>query len=403
MKKESNSIYWMVVIAGCGLIGTCLGLCTNVAGLFFSPIAADFGIGRGSVAMTLTVYNLIHAFSGMLAARTVLRFGFKKIVIFGTALQVAATFLLSLCPNVLCLILLNGVRGFASGLIGTVTVTIMLNYWFSKNNALMTSLAMGFSGLTGALLSPVLSSLIASAGWRTGYMVIAAINLAFNLPAILFPIALKPQSVGREPFGGAKEAAAGTVKADPKMISKTMFMILGVYTACAAGAASLPQHFAGIAESYGLASAGALMVSACMISNTAGKVMLGTLIDRFGSKLSASLYAIIVASAAVLLAFSRTGAVLIGAAAMYGLCYSLGTVGTAMLTREMFGQAQYSNVYPKLALTTTVSNAVFTTVVGSLYDLSGSYSAIILFLGAMVLTSLLMVHMAYGRKKHAAV
>ena len=107
MNKETKSIYWLVVLAGCGLVGTCLGLCVNVAGLFFTPIASEFSIGRGGVSSTLTVYNLVHAFTGLLAAKTVLRFGFRRTVLFGTFLQTAATFLLALCHSVLPMLLLN--------------------------------------------------------------------------------------------------------------------------------------------------------------------------------------------------------------------------------------------------------------------------------------------------------
>ena len=85
-------------------------------------------------------------------------------------------------PNVPVLMILNGIRGFASGLIGTVTVTVMINYWFNKNNGLMTSIAMGFSGLAAALLSPFLTGIITSSGWRTGYMTVAALTVLFNLP-----------------------------------------------------------------------------------------------------------------------------------------------------------------------------------------------------------------------------
>ncbi len=403
MKENKNYIYWLVVIAGCGLIGTCLGLGVNVAGLFFSPIAKDFNVGRGSVSATLMVYNLIQAFTGLAAPASLRRFGLKKMVIFGTIVQAVTTFLLSVSPNVAVLMILNGIRGFASGLIGTVTVTVMINYWFNKNNGLMTSIAMGFSGLAAALLSPILSGIIANAGWRTGYMVLALITVFFNLPAILFPIALKPDYKYMEPYGGRKETSSeGTGNQSDLSISVVMLVILMVYTGCSAAAAALPQHFSGIAESYGMLQTGALMVSACMISNTAGKILLGTLIDRFGAKLSISIYAAVIVCGALLIVISRSSVILIAAAAMYGLCYSMGTVSTAMLTREMFGPAKYSRVYPKLAMATTISNAVFTTVVGMLYDMSGTYSTVILFLGCLVVLAFCMVQLAYARKAKMA-
>ena len=234
-------------------------------------------------------------------------------------------------------------------------------------------------------------------------MVRKAINVLFNLPALLFPIALKPDYKMMEPYGGRKDTIASHSSDQGALaISVSMLVILMVYTGCSAAAAALPQHFSGIAESYDMMSTGALMVSACMISNTAGKILLGTLIDRIGTKLSVSLYAALIVCGALLIVFSRNSAVLIAAAAMYGLCYSMGTVSTAMLTREMFGPAKYSRVYPKLAMTTTISNAVFTTVVGMLYDMSGTYSTVILFLAALVILAFCMLQLAYAQKAKTA-
>ncbi len=402
MKENKNAAYWLVVLAGCGLIGTSVGLGINVAGLFFSPIANDFGVGRGSVSATLTVYNLVMAFTGLAAPKLLRLFGLKKMVAAGTIIQAATIFLMSMAPSVPVLMLLNGIRGFASGLIGTVTVTVMINYWFNKNHGLMTSIAMGSSGLVAALLSPVLSGLIASSGWRTGYMAVAALAVIFNLPSILLPITLKPEYKGMEPYGGRKELLSRDPSVNATAISIAMMVILMVYTACSAAAASLPQHFSGIAESYNMVATGALMVSACMISNTAGKILLGTLSDRFGAKLSVTLYAATIIIGALLIILSRNSVILIAAAAMYGLCYSMGTVSTAMLTREMFGAAKYSRVYPKLAMTTTISNAIFTTVVGMLYDMTGTYTPVILFLAGLIVIAFFMVQLAYARKARTA-
>ena len=197
-------------------------------------------------------------------------------------------------------------------------VTIMLNYWFNKDNALMTSIALGFAGLSGAVFSPVLSSLITASGWRTAYMVMAGVILLFNLPALLFPIALKPEIVGREPYGGVRQADSDRqTVTDPQKISVSMFMVLAVFAACAAGNAALPPHFSGLAESCGLASVGALMVSVCMVSNTAGQSDSRCHdVDRFGALISIGLYAVVIAVSAVFLNISRTAVILLGAACL---------------------------------------------------------------------------------------
>lgn len=404
MKENKNLLYWMVVIAGCGLIGTTIGLGINVAGLFFSPIASDFGVGRGSVSATLTVYNLVQAFTALLAPKLLRRFTFKQMAVAGTLIQVCTTFLISMTPNIPVMMVLNGIRGFGAGLIGTVTVTVMINYWFNKNNGLMISFALGFSGLVGAVLSPVLTNIIAASGWRTGYVVVAVLTVLFNLPAIIFPIALKPDYKNMEPYGGRKDTGvSNTASPESLTISVSMVVILMIYTACSAATSALPQHFSGIAESYNMVATGALMVSATMIANTAGKIILGVLIDRFGSRVSVSIYAVIVAIGALLIVVSRNSFVLVAAAVMYGMCYSMGTVSTSMLAREMFGSAKYSRVYPRLSMTTTVSNAIFTTVVGMLYDMTGTYTSIILFLACLIMIAFSMIQLAYIKKAKEAI
>ncbi len=402
MNRKSNSYYWFVMIAGCGMIASAIGLGGNVAGLFFGPVANELGVGRGSVAATLTVHNLVAAFVGSVSARYVLRYGIKRMAVIGTVVQAVATFLLSICRSVLPMLILNAMRGFMSGMIGMVTVSIMVNYWFNKNNALMVSIAMGFSGLAGALLSPVFSSLIAAYGWRISYMILAALYIVFNLPALVLPIALKPEMKGMEPLGGKPEPPArrrASRNAKAETFSYGLFLVLAVYGVCVSSTTALPQHFAGIAESYNLIATGALMVSACMIANTAGKLMLGVLMDKIGGKIAVSLVALTVAAASFLLVTSRVSFILIAAAFMYGLCYSMGTVAISMLTRTLFGPEKYSMIYPKIALVSTLGNALFTTLEGVLYDLSGSYAIVITFTGIMVVIAMFMVLTAYRLKK----
>ena len=417
MNKKIKKEYWMVVLAGCGLIGTALGMGVNLAGLFFTAIASDLGIGRGTVALNLTIYNLVMAFTGMIAPRYVRRFGIKKMVLFGTILQVGATFLLSLCPNVGYLYALNVLRGFSAGLIGMVTVTIMINYWFSKNNALMTSICMGFSGLVSALLSTTISSVISTGGWRKGYVVVALLSAIFNLPALLLPIALKPQMKQLLPFGDdgiipearAAEKQESSSRESRKEQTKTIeaakssvppiailpFFLMLVYAFFNSGVSSLSQHFTGISESYGVATTGALMVSACMVTNTGGKVLLGALIDRFGARRSISVFSCCVVAAGLVLAFTRNSTVMITAAAFYGLAYAVATVALAMLTREIFGSANYSRVYPKMTLASSLGTASFTPIAGFIFDLTGSYTPVILLLAGLAAASFALMHTVY--------
>jgi hypothetical protein len=57
--------YLLVVAALCGLSAATVGLITNVAGLFFSPMAEEFGVMQGAASMTLTIANICVALGGV--------------------------------------------------------------------------------------------------------------------------------------------------------------------------------------------------------------------------------------------------------------------------------------------------------------------------------------------------
>lgn len=50
--------YLLVVATLCGLSAATVGLITNVAGLFFTPMADEFGVMKGTASMTLTIANI---------------------------------------------------------------------------------------------------------------------------------------------------------------------------------------------------------------------------------------------------------------------------------------------------------------------------------------------------------
>ena len=394
MNRAKNR-YWMIVAAGCGLIGTCLGLGINISGLFFSAIADEFQTGMAEVSASLTIYNLVHAFVGMSAPFFLKRFRLKKMLAAGTVLQFISTFLLSKANGLPALWLLNALRGTAAGMIGTVTVTMIINYWFNQNNALMTSIAMCFSGLAGALLSPLISGIIAGSGWRVAYQVTALLVLVFNLPAILLPITLKPEEAGMKPYGEKQKNVIAEPSEKGTKISAGLFALVILFGITSSAVTAFPPHFAGLAESYQLATAGALMVSAGMITNSFGKILIGRLIDHYNLKFSIRLFTAGVLLGAFGLLLGRNDIVLILSSALYGLAYGISMVALVSLTRELFGTAQYSRVYPKAALASTLSNAIFTTVAGGVYDRYSSYTPMITFLIILIVATLLLAEAAY--------
>ncbi len=389
--------YIVIIAALCGLIASGVGLITNIAGLFFTPIAEELGLLRGAVSMNVTIGNLCFAAGGLMSPRVMKEKNLKTMLIAMTALIAGSTALLALCNNVFLMYVLNGLRGFASGIVGFVFVTIVINHWFFKNNALVTSIAMGFSGLAGAVFSPVMSSIIASSGWRTAYVISAVLMVLLNLPAIFFLPAIDPYVKGQKPYG-EKTAAVNTAAEvqESLPINKMLVAMLCVFAVCGAASTSITQHFPGVAAESGLdASVGATMLSICMLVNTGGKIVLGALVDKIGARISMSIYTVLVFAGVIMMLFIPSRAVMFAAAACIGLTYSMATVGTVTLSKEVFGMANYGRTYPTINMCGTMCSAAFSSIIGFIYDATGGYNVTLMIILAMMITAFAIITYVY--------
>ena len=384
--EAGNGHYLMVLVSMSCLMMASLGLAYKLQGLFFAPVASDLGVGRGQVSMMLTILNLTSALAGLLVARLLQKWPLKAVILAGAVCLAGSTALLSLGKNLAVMYLLSALQGLGAGIVGAVTVTTVLGGWFRARRSLVMSIAFGGSGIAGALLAPVVSHAIDAAGWRSGYLVSAALTAALCLPALLLPVKLTPEEAGFSPYGadshtekhGAPSAALGQPVSGAAAIILAYAAIVGFSTA-------LTHHFPGFADSVGLpVEVGALMVSVCMLVNTAGKVVLGWLTDRIG--LRASTLAFLAAAllgSALLLLVPAAPAVYV-AAGLIGCVFALVTVSVSALVRAVFGSGGYGDVYPKANLASTLGSALGVTFVGFSYDATGGYSYILYGLCAML-------------------
>ena len=425
MRQKLTLRYILILISCCGLSAAALGMLTNVAGVFFTPVADDLGVGRGLVSLTYTISCLALAAGGLLTVRITSRLPLRVVVISAGLLFALSTAGCGLAKGILVLYILNAVRGLAAGVIGNVLVTQIMNSWFLKNTGTFTSIAMALSGLTGAVFSLVLSKIIAAADWRAGYYTAAAISLLFELPAMLFLRSIKPQDAGYAPYGSGSDdhtsvsgSGAPAVRpsettetvlppADPvyadAVSSKTLlkaFLLTLFFAMSAALATSYPQHFPGISESLiHSPETGALMVTICLIMNSVGKLTLGVLTDRFGTRRSVLLFSSLLFSGFLLLLFVRKPAGMFPAAALIGLSYALSTVGIVMMVRTVFGLERYNQIYPRIVLFATVSSAFGSSLIGFIYDGTGSYIPAFILVIAVIALEIAAVFTVFKMKK----
>ena len=390
--------YLMVLIAMCGLVASSIGVMTNTAGLFFGPIAKELGTETAAVNLTLTISNICFAVAGMFSARFIGAKNFRFTVTVCTVCVAGATAALSLCRSLAPLYALNAVRGFGSGMIGSVLSTTVLGYWFRTDTGLISSLALGCSGIIGAVLSPALEAIMKASDWRTAYLVTAATVVLLNLPAILMPITFRPSDANLEPLKAeAPQAEQAKVRAPRTGNSRSVAVMILAGCLCSLGSfvSAVPQLFKSLAASRSLEETGVLMMTVVLIANTCGKFIFGAMTDRLGVRLSVLIYGVVIASGVMLLYLVEIPALMLVSAALIGMCYSIPTVGAVMICRELFSPARYVSVYPKISLFVTATNALGYPLLGAIYDRTRSYNPALLLVFGVELSMVLLVLVVY--------
>jgi MFS family permease len=76
----------------------------------------------------------------------------------------------------------------------------------------------------------------------------------------------------------------------------------------------------------------------------------------------------------ILLNLGGEGA-LLASGFLFGTSFSIGSLGISLLTRHLYGDAQYSSAYSTISLITSFASALGVTIAGFLFDITGSYAA----------------------------
>ena len=134
-----------------------------------------------------------------------------------------------------------------------------------------------------------------------------------------------------------------------------------------------------------------------MLVNTGGKILLGALVDKIGARISLSIYTILVFIGVLAMLFIPSKTVMLVSAACIGLTYSMATVGTVTLSKDVFGMANYSRTYPTINMCGTMCSAAFSSIIGYIYDATGGYSTTLMIILTMMITAFAIITYVYTK------
>lgn len=201
---------WRPAVAAAVGWGTTGVMLTNTASLFLGPVMVETG-WTSSQALLTPIMGVVMAIAAPFVGKAVHHFGPKKVTLVGTLGLAAVMFAFIALPLSLPVYYGFGVlAGIFASLVAMVPWNRTVVAWFRKSAGKALSLMGLTAGVSVAILSPILVSLIGSAGWRAGYALIAGLFIVVTLPTILWGIKIRPSAT---PEVDTAEAVAETLVA----------------------------------------------------------------------------------------------------------------------------------------------------------------------------------------------
>ena len=210
MQSKTQKIHyaWFILIACCMMQGAGLGLISNCAGVFFSPVCNDLGFEMGKFTLFKTLSTVSQALALPYVAKLFKKNDVRFIVSGATVIMAGTSILQGMSDSLWQFYVLGVIQGCSSAFVGMIPAPILLGNWFYKNTGTAIGISAAFSGLVGMCGSTVLGILIPSVGWRTSYILMGIVVMVLILPFSLFILRYRPEDKGMLPYGADEHYAA---------------------------------------------------------------------------------------------------------------------------------------------------------------------------------------------------
>ena len=342
---------WPVVASGFVIMATCYTIFVNCMSLFQPLIVSDLGV-------SLAQYNISNAIStvvsvigslviGHVADKVSGRILGSLTVIATSAVLVGMSFVGELW-QVYVLFAVSGCFAVAST---RLLISLVTANWFTAKRGLAISIALSGSGFGGAILSPIVSSLIVSVGWRSTFLVLAAVCIVAALPITAYSFRTKPSEIGLKPLGENP--------GDPS-----------VSTAGDKDEHTAPEVNVGWSRIKKSPAFWLLVVAFLFMG-----LVNGAIYDRFGLRFGNVLGSVACIVACVALCFPTTDLGPIVAAVSFGIGTCMGTITPTIAASKQLGMADLGKVTGTITSLEMVGGTVGAIVSGVLFDATGSFAS----------------------------
>ena len=378
---QRTAIAVLVVCFSLNMLGRGLG---DAYAVFLLPLEREYGWARSQLTSVYSVFLLVSGFAAPLIGLLFDRVGPRLVYSTGIA-AIGCAYLAAGSLDQLWqfYVLIGGAVGVGVAMTGMVSASAMLSRWFHTRLSRAIGIAFSATGVGIIIFVPIAQGLVENFGWRAAYRGLG-IFLLLLLPLVLLAIPWTRFAAGRPPERASQLPPLGsewTVRRAMGtriywgMVQAFFFTAVGMFSifvqlvAFLVGAGFSPLTAATAFGICGMLSAGSVMGS-------------GFLTERFGARPVVNVSFVGTMTGMVLLlvlAAHPSTAVLVAFVLTFGASLGVrGPIISSICTRTFAGP-RVATIYGTVFSANSIGAAFGSLMGGVLHDLTGGYTAGLIF------------------------
>ena len=355
-------------------------------GVFFKVLETELGWSRTLLAGSSSLAFLVMGVFAMLGGRLNDRFGPRWVLsVSGLCFGLGYALMYYLSAPWQLFVLYGGLIGLGLSTHDVVTLSTVAR-WFQRRRGMMTGVVKVGTACGQIIIPLAATALIAAFGWRTACLLLGCVS-----GLILILVAQGLRRAPSNPTTSVKPDESGWTLAEAKRSQQ-------FWTLCAAqfmffpSLVTIPVHIVAHGMDMGMAAASAAAVlSSIGAVSIAGRLFIGTAIDRIGGRRGLLVCFSLLLLSLLWLRSADVPWMLFAFAAIYGFAHGGFFTVVSPTVAEFFGMAAHGAIFGVVLFFGTIGGAFGPLLAGRVFDTTGSYDLAFIALATMAFIGLLLV------------
>ena len=351
------------------------------------PVTEALGVSRTEFSLIFSIRSVTTLLGNLVYGRIYRRWGTGRMMLCGSALMAAAYVLYSQANSIWLFYVGAVIYGAGNTMMSATTLTVIMNSWFTRAAGLLMGIVFAGSSFGGALLSPLAAKNIARFGYSGSYLFTAGMAVVCALPILLFAYERRQETLP------AAEEETPLQKQQP--LSWRGFFSLPVVPAALAlcfvlGLTIYPMEVsiaAHLADRGFPADFSAGVLGMCLLVSAVGKILLGSLYDKYGINATIIAGFGFFLGGAALFTVMNSYLLVYAFIAVFGMSIASIVSFAPFLAKSILSAQDYGAYAGLFSAVVAAGNTVGFIAMGRSYDMLGSYIPYVVLQVVLVVVS----------------